>query len=140
MLYGTAIPWIESCKIFLTAMKLRARKYTVAWLGLVAMLLVVLTPLVSQLIAAARADEPTGVMCSAVKSEGSASAHDVSPDSLSACGYCDLFAHHVPAANLPPPEPVATVFVARARVSKPSAFVPHVAFPSGRPRDPPAVS
>ncbi|RDK02913.1 DUF2946 domain-containing protein [Paraburkholderia lacunae] len=121
-------------------MKLRARKHTVAWLGLVAMWLVVLAPLVSQLIAAAQADGPFSAVCSAVRSEGSAPAHDVSSDQWSACGYCDFFAHHVPAANVPPPEPVATVFVARAQVSKPSEFVPYAAFPSGRPRDPPAVS
>jgi hypothetical protein len=121
-------------------MKLRARKHTVAWLGLLAMWLVVLTPLVSQLIATARADGPFGAMCSAVKSEGSAPAHDVSPDQLSACGYCDLFAHHVPAPNVPPPALFANVFVARAQVSIPSAFVPYAAFPSGRPRDPPVVS
>jgi hypothetical protein len=119
-------------------MNLRARNHTVAWLGLIAMLLVVWMPLVSQLNAAAH--RPVGAMCSAVKSEGSASAHDVSPNPLSACGYCDLYAHHVPAPSVPPADLLAKVFVARAQVSITSAFVPYAAFPSGRPRGPPVVS
>jgi hypothetical protein len=53
-------------------MKFRARKHSVAWLGLMAMWLVVFAPLISQLIVAAvaaRADVPNGTICSAVKSE-----------------------------------------------------------------------
>ncbi|WP_460940506.1 DUF2946 domain-containing protein [Pandoraea terrae] len=103
------------------------------------MLLVVFAPLVSQFIAA-RADRSVGIICSTVKREGSAPAHQVSPDPLSACGYCDLLSHHGFAPSVTPTRIVTRVVVARAQVSAPFALIPYAAFPSGRPRGPPVVS
>ncbi|MEZ0603879.1 DUF2946 domain-containing protein [Paraburkholderia sp. IW21] len=121
-------------------MKLRIRKHTVAWLGLIAMWLVVFAPLVSQLIVASRADVPVGAICSAVDSDAPA-AHHVSPNPLAACGYCDLIAHQVPAPSVPPAGLFARILLADAQVSAPPPFVPYAAaFPSGRPRDPPVLS
>ncbi|WP_374192452.1 hypothetical protein [Trinickia acidisoli] len=41
-------------------MALRSRKHLTAWLGIIAMWLIVLAPLVSQLIVAAHRDDSTG--------------------------------------------------------------------------------
>jgi hypothetical protein len=121
-------------------MKLRAHKHAAAWLGLIAMWLVVFAPLVSQLRFASRADEPVSAICSAVNSDAPA-AHHASPDKIAACGYCDFLAHHVAALSVPPAGFFATVLLAVAQVSAPPPFVPHAAaFPSGRPRDPPVLS
>src|SRR5260370_36098981 len=116
-------------------MTLVARKHTVAWLGLIAIWLVVLAPLVSQLVAWARSHEPIAITCSAVHGEGTA--HHASADPLSACGYCDVFGHHVPAPAVPPAQLVATVVLASTQIVAPPPFTPFAAFPSGRPRDPP---
>jgi len=121
-------------------MKLRIHKHAVAWLGLMAMLLVVFAPLVSQLIASARADEPIGFICSSVIDESPAAAHPVSKDQLNACGYCNFFAHHVPVTNVAPPQLLANAALAIAQVSAPATFIPLATFPSGRPRDPPVIS
>jgi hypothetical protein len=121
-------------------MKLRAHKHSVAWLGLIAMWLVVFAPLVSQLLVASRADEPVGAICSAVDSDAPA-AHHASPDKIAACGYCDLLAHHVAALGVPPAGLIAMLLLADPQVLAPPLFVPHAAaFPSGRPRDPPVLS
>src|SRR5579859_7024886 len=112
-------------------MKLGAHKHSVAWLGLIAMWLVVFAPLVSQLLVASRADEPVSAICSAVDSDAPA-AHHASPDKTAACGYCDFLAHHVAAPSVPPAGLVATLSLADAQVSAPPPFVPHAAaFPSG---------
>jgi len=121
-------------------MKLRTRIHTVAWLGMIAMWLVVFAPLVSQWLASARADDTMGMICSAVTSEQPTSKHQGSPDPLSACGYCNLLAHHVPApATASAPLPTLLVQAA-APILAPTVFIPYTQFPSGRPRDPPVVS
>ena len=58
------------------------------------MWLIVLAPLVSQLVVAAREDDPSAaVVCSAAEHTGyvEQAAHD---DAVAACGYCDLLAAH----------------------------------------------
>jgi Protein of unknown function (DUF2946) len=58
---------------------------------------------------------------------------------LSACGYCDLLADHMVLPSIPPVLPTVTVFVMIAAVAMFSTrFTPLGAFPSGRPRGPPA--
>jgi hypothetical protein len=54
------------------------RKYLTAWLGLITMWLIVFAPLVSQLVASARADEPVAALCSALQS--STPAHHAGAD------------------------------------------------------------
>ena len=132
-----------------TFMKLRARNRRIAWLGLMAMWLVVFAPIISQVIVAARADRPSGILYSAVHSEGHAHHahhtqhihHDhAGSNMLDACGYCDLFAHHVAALTVLPSPLLATVVLATAQIAAPPAFTPFAAaFPSGRPRGPPTV-
>jgi hypothetical protein len=126
--------------LFSTNMKLRIHKHAVAWLGLMAMLLAVFAPLMSHLIASARADEPVGFFCSTVKNESPSGTHSVSKDQLDACGYCNFFAHHVPATIAAPPQLLANAVLVIAQVSAPAVFIPYATFPSGRPRDPPVIS
>jgi hypothetical protein len=115
------------------------RKYLTAWLGLIAMWLIVFAPVVSQLAASARADEPVAALCSAV--QPSTPEHHAPIDSLDACGYCNLLTHHVAAPSIPPValSVLVLVSVAVAPVLN-TRFTPLGAFPSGRPRDPPVVS
>ncbi|MFM0741369.1 DUF2946 domain-containing protein [Paraburkholderia xenovorans] len=129
-------------------MTLRARNRMTAWLGLVAMWLVVFAPVVSQLLVSNRAHEPIAILCSALQTPaashaGSAPApvHLTHDDAFGACGYCHLLEHHVAMPSIAAAEPPATL--AMAGVAPPTLstrFTPLGAFPSGRPRDPPAVS
>jgi hypothetical protein len=115
------------------------RKYLTAWLGLIAMWLIVFAPMVSQLVASARADEPVAALCSA--EQPSTPDHHTAHDSLDACGYCSLLAHHVAAPPLPPVALFAFVVLSSADLPVLNTrFTPLGAFPSGRPRGPPAVS
>jgi Protein of unknown function (DUF2946) len=123
---------------------LRARHHCVAWLGLMAMWLVVFAPTISQMIVAARADGPGCTLHAAVQSEEHAHhahhMHHADSNMLDACGYCDLFAHHVAAPTVVPSPLLATVELATAQIAAPPAFLPSAAaFPSDRPRGPPTV-
>jgi hypothetical protein len=108
------------------------RKYLTAWLGLIAMWLIVFAPVVSQLVASARAAEPVAALCSAI--QPSTPEHHAPVDSLDACGYCNLLT--IPPVAL---SVLVVVSVAVAPVLN-TRFTPLGAFPSGRPRDPPVVS
>ncbi|WP_322034004.1 DUF2946 domain-containing protein [Paraburkholderia sp. J76] len=121
-------------------MTLRPRKHLTAWLGLIAMWLVVLAPLVSQLVAAAHRDDTAAVLCSAT-SPATDSGQMAHGDSLSACGYCDLLANQPAVPSLPAAPFVLLMLVAIAAVPVLSTrHTPLGAFPSGRPRAPPAFS
>jgi hypothetical protein len=116
-----------------------ARKHLTAWLGLVAMWVIVLAPLVSQLVVAHHEREPIAPLCSAAPSSGDShhGMHDGA--AFTACGYCDLLTTHatvptVPAVSLPE---LALIVVAAVCVLF-IHFTPAGAFPSGRPRAPPA--
>jgi hypothetical protein len=118
----------------------RARTLTTAWLGLIAMCLIVLAPLVSQLIVAHREQQPEAQLCSAAL-QGSDAHHDTQHGGLAACGYCDLLATH---ATMPPMPavslPLLTLVVIATIPAPFIRFTPLGAFPSGRPRAPPAFS
>ncbi|MGF6871100.1 DUF2946 domain-containing protein [Paraburkholderia sp. MM5477-R1] len=119
-------------------MTLHSRRRLCAWLGTLAMCLVVFVPAVSQLVASARTGEPVAVLCSATQTD-SVSHH--AGDPLSACGYCDLLATHTALPPIPPAvAPVLLLPVAVAAAVLSTRFMPIGAFPSGRPRDPPAFS
>ncbi|WP_322104307.1 DUF2946 domain-containing protein [Paraburkholderia sp. J41] len=124
-------------------MNLRKHSLLTAWLGLVAMWLIVFAPLVSQLVAAQHAHEPDAALCSALQPASNAPdfphlSHD---DAFGACGYCHLLEHHVAMPSVAAPALLPTLAVAREAVTTLSTrFVPLGAFPSGRPRAPPAVS
>jgi hypothetical protein len=119
----------------------RSRKHLTAWLGIIAMWLIVLAPLVSQLVVTARPDDPaTTALCTAVQpSRGIADSFHANP--LAACGYCDLLAAHAAAPTLPPVLPLFVALVVAAVIPALSVrFAPPGAFRSGHPRDPPAFS
>jgi hypothetical protein len=120
-------------------MTLHAHKRLTAWLGIFAMCLVVLVPLVSQLVMSAHAHEPNAVLCSALEPAGDhAQAHAMNGDPLAACSYCDLLADHIAVPGVPPVMPVLVVLIAIAAAPILSTrFTPLGAFPSGRPRAPP---
>jgi hypothetical protein len=127
-------------------MTLRPRNRMTAWLGLIAMWLIVFAPVVSQVLAASHAHEPVAALCSALQpqDQGHASqsaVHLSHDDAFGACGYCHLLKHHVAIPFVPPAAPVTALAVASVAPSALSTrFTPLGAFPSGRPRDPPAVS
>ena len=123
-----------------------------AWLGLIAMWLVVFAPVVSQMLVSNRANEPFAALCSALQPANQslvshstqanpAPVHLSHDDAFGACGYCHLLQHHVAmpgvaAIELPP----ALALAGTAPPALSTRFTPLGAFPSGRPRDPPAVS
>ncbi|WP_059412353.1 DUF2946 domain-containing protein [Cupriavidus basilensis] len=116
----------------------RKRISTTAWLGLLAMWLIVFAPVVSQFVASAHAADPAGYICSAAHPDDAA--RQPAATDLAACGYCDLLADHPAAPAMPAPPPTLVLliaFVAAAALF--TRFVPLGAFPSGRPRAPPAL-
>jgi Protein of unknown function (DUF2946) len=122
-------------------MALRSRRHLTAWLGLIALWLIVLTPIVSQLVVAAHRDDPTvAALCSAVQ-PSTDSARATHADPLAACGYCDLLADHIAMPTIPPaPLVLVMLLVALAVPALNIRFTPLGAFPSGQPRAPPAFS
>ncbi|HKT99813.1 MAG TPA: DUF2946 domain-containing protein [Paraburkholderia sp.] len=121
---------------------MNSRKHTLltAWLGLVAMWLIMLAPLVSQLVAAHQAHEPDAVLCSAIQPASTAQ-HLSHNDAFGACGYCHLLQHHAAMPGVPAPEPSRALVADLERVAPLSTrHTPFGAFPSGRPRAPPLVS
>jgi hypothetical protein len=119
-------------------MTFHARRRFSAWLGMLALCPVVFVPVVSQLVASAHAAEPVAALCSATQAE-SGSRH--AGDPLSACGYCDLLATHAaPPPVAPAVVPVLLLPAVAAIAVLSTRFTPLGAFPSGRPRDPPAFS
>lgn len=105
------------------------------------MWLIVLGPIVSQLVVAAHRDDPAAAaLCSAVQPTTD-SAHAQHVDPLAACGYCDLLADHIAIPTIPPaPLVLVMLLVALAAPALNIRFTPLGAFPSGRPRAPPAFS
>ena len=138
-----------------TIMTPRSRNRMTAWLGLFAMWLVVFAPLVSQMRVANQAHEPFAALCSALHPTGANDPIDASlvshsgpepvhlshDDAFGACGYCHLLEHHVAMPTVAAVEPPAALTLAgTAPATLSTRFTPLGAFPSGRPRDPPAVS
>jgi hypothetical protein len=136
----------------------RSRNRMTAWLGLFAMWLVVFAPVVSQMLVSNSAHEPFAALCSAlqprdlsvagVASTASVATHAAPApvhlshdDAFGACGYCHLLQHHVAMPTVAAAEPPAALALAgTAPPTLSTRFTPLGAFPSGRPRAPPAVS
>jgi hypothetical protein len=170
-------------------MTCRVRRRFIAWLGLLAMSLVVFAPTVSHFVRASRmvavpvciaegAEGEHGIVPWAggavprvqamatpalavnafmalmgvhdmhMMDHGSGAPHGMaghggsgSAPPMDDCGYCDLF-HHIPAMPTVPPAPVAAVLLLFVAFVLPALarHTPLGAFPSGRPRAPPAIS
>ncbi|GAB2913266.1 hypothetical protein GCM10027093_59640 [Paraburkholderia jirisanensis] len=120
-------------------MNFYARRSVIAWLGIFAMCLIVFAPAVSQWMVSVRAGEPVAALCT-VSQTGGADHHTVG-DLLSACGYCDLLAAHAAPPPIPPSiAPVLLLPIVAAVTVLSTRFTPVGAFPTGRPRAPPALS
>jgi Protein of unknown function (DUF2946) len=120
-------------------MSLHAHRRLTAWLGMIAIWLIVLAPVVSQLIVATRNAEPVAAMCTATTP--SAETQPVHGNGMVACGYCDLLASHATVPTVAPPLPILVMLVTIVALPVLSTrFTPLGAFPSGRPRAPPAFS
>jgi hypothetical protein len=118
----------------------RFRKHLTAWLGLIAMWLIVFAPLVSQWVVATYDSDPAATLCS-VAQPAAGSAHAGHGDPLAACGYCHLLADQAAMPTLPAAPLLFVMLVAiAATLVLPVRFTPLGAFPSGRPRAPPAFS
>lgn len=117
-----------------------------AWIGLIAMCLIVFAPVVSQLLRSGGAQDYAARMREQMAAECPMHQHpDAEPhafaDPLSACGYCDLLGQHPAMPSIPPVTlPLVTLVALSAARILSTRFVPLGAFPSGRPRAPPAVS
>ncbi|MDE1180803.1 DUF2946 domain-containing protein [Paraburkholderia sp.] len=122
-------------------MSIGARKYLIAWLGLVAMGLIVLAPVVSQLVVAAhRVGDTESALCSTAQSPSGGIDHSHA-ERLAACAYCGLLADHGVVPTLPTTLLPALLLASLVGVAALSTrHVPSATFPSGRPRAPPRVS
>ncbi|KMZ11866.1 OpgC [Candidatus Burkholderia humilis] len=108
-----------------------ARNRFVAWLGIAAMWLAIVAPVISQSVAAKRAiadpiaalctvDAPTGAQSHASHDEAPAdrAGHHDAAGHFEACAYCGLLAHHLPIA-----QGAATVVSPVERVARAAAAV-----------------
>ncbi|GGP21076.1 DUF2946 domain-containing protein [Silvimonas iriomotensis] len=123
-------------------MHFRTRRLLALWLGLIAMSLFVLAPVVSQLIMAGRSTPVVVAMCSVSNPHaGQLLEHGASADTMAACDYCTLQATHLLLPTLPQLAPAIVPLVAVLRLPHlpVRAFAPAV-FPLARPRAPPLFS
>ena len=136
-------------------MKLEARKQLVAWLGMLAMLLITCAPLASQLFAASHHQVPWQMPCG-MRADDAAmsnamhtslhgiddqrSPHKAANGQTDACGYCSFFDHYT---SLPTGLVMAHQLVRLVIALSIAALAIHVSraarYPSGRPRAPPGV-
>lgn len=122
-----------------TTLTNRSRNHLTAWLGLIAMWLIVLAPVVSQLVVAARDGEPVAALCTVTAP--SADTQHAQGSGMIACGYCDLLATHSALPTLTAPLFILVMLVTSAALPILfSSFTPLGAFPTGRPRAPPILS
>lgn len=121
----------------------RAHKRLTAWLGLVAMVLVLFVPMVSQALEwhELQAFEQAAPLCK-VKPSASintdlSAEHDMPAGHHAACGYCDLLAGHVLVPTTVPPMPATAHTHATAWPQASGRLAMHQARHVGRPRDSP---
>ncbi|WP_019937105.1 DUF2946 domain-containing protein [Bordetella sp. FB-8] len=119
-----------------------------AWLGLLAMCMVVFAPLVSQSLMAlrmgqARIQAIEHQLCSADSQDAAAmrphTGHTGTQDGpMSACGYCNFLAGHAALPVIPAAALALVLLMRIASVAMPAQrHIACSAFPSGRPRGPP---
>jgi len=143
------IRWIESSNppASLAAMTFaRAHKKLTAWLGLVALALVVFAPMVSQQLVTHAALEAArhAMFCEATPTASAGSdmpaGHDMPASDHAACAYCNFLTHHVPAPAPVGPTVVAVPVHWIGWATAPVRFAVHKARRSGRPRDSPFLT
>jgi hypothetical protein len=136
-------------------MTLDTRKRLVAWLGMIAMLLVTCVPLASQLIGASHGATPSLMHCGmkvgdpAMSSvmhsdthgtDDKSSQHKTTSGQTDVCGYCSFFDHYT---SLPTSVVTAHQLVRLLIALSIAALAMHISraarYPSRRPRAPPIV-
>jgi hypothetical protein len=136
-----------------------SRNRLVAWLGIAAMWLAIVAPVISQTLAARepRLDAEAAI-CSAdalaqivspalastqheaAENHEPAGHHTAGAESFDACSYCGLLAHNVPLVSAPPAAVVRVERVTRLAAA-PVAQIVHVkSFNAASPRAPPVLS
>lgn len=124
----------------------RTRKTLTAWLGLVAMALVLFAPMVSQALERheLRVFEQSMPLCEAKTSASGgtelpigSTGHDMPAGHQAACGYCDLLAEHVVVPTIIPPMATPAPVHAIAWTPEPGRLAARHARHAGRPRDSP---
>jgi len=136
-----------------------SRNRFVAWLGIAAIWLAIVAPVISQTLASRQQGvDPQAAICSAdalaqivssalsstphsaIQRNEQAGHHMAGADSFDACSYCGLLAHNVPLASAPPAALVRVERVTRLAAA-PVAQIVHVkSFNAASPRAPPVVS
>ncbi|WP_321791144.1 DUF2946 domain-containing protein [Caballeronia sp. J97] len=119
-----------------------ARNRFVAWLGIAAMWLAIVAPVISQTLAARNAaTDPRAVLCAVDASATDAHAgHHDAASHFDACSYCGLLAHHLPIGA-----GIAHDVALVERVTRVSPFanvgsVASKSFNAASPRAPPVLS
>ncbi|MDR5787387.1 MULTISPECIES: DUF2946 domain-containing protein [unclassified Caballeronia] len=122
-------------------MNRNARNRFVAWLGIAAMWLAIVAPVISQTLAARQAANPQAVLCTvdATATDSHAGHHDAGSH-VDACSYCGLLAQ-----NLPIVTGVVHDVALIERVTRVPAFanvedVTSKSFNAASPRAPPVLS
>jgi Protein of unknown function (DUF2946) len=123
----------------LAIMTTRSRKPMTAWLGLVAMWLIVFAPVVSQSLASHSACAHEVTIDAAGEEHHAGHHHHAPADHLCACGYCGLLAHHALAPPTASPQLLPAARYGIAEAFPPSHFVSSLAYPTARPRDSPSL-
>ncbi|SPB16414.1 MFS transporter [Caballeronia novacaledonica] len=119
-----------------------ARKRFVAWLGIAAMWLAIVAPVISQTLAARNAaTDPHAILCTvdASATDAHASHHDAA-NHFDACSYCGLLAHDLPVATDVAHDAASIERVTRAPAFASADSVASKSFNAASPRAPPVLS
>ncbi|KXV09912.1 hypothetical protein CR51_09800 [Caballeronia megalochromosomata] len=118
-----------------------ARNRFVAWLGIAAMWLALVAPVISQTLAARNAaTDPQAVLCAvdASATDAHASHHDAA-NHFDACSYCGLLAHNLPIITGAPYGVASIERVTRAPTFASADPVTSKSFNAASPRAPPVL-
>ncbi|MFM0522015.1 MULTISPECIES: DUF2946 domain-containing protein [Caballeronia] len=120
-----------------------ARNRFVAWLGIAAMWLAIVAPVISQTLAArdAATTDPQAILCTVDVSAPDAHAgHHDSANHFDACSYCGLLAHDLPVATSAAHDVASIERVVRAPTFASADPVASKSFNAASPRAPPVLS
>ncbi|WP_250513087.1 DUF2946 domain-containing protein [Caballeronia sp. INDeC2] len=119
-----------------------ARNRFVAWLGIAAMWLAIVAPVISQTLAARNAaTDPQAMLCAVDANVADARAgHHDAANHFDACSYCGLLAHDLPIVAGVGHDVASIERVTRAATFASPAPVVSKSFNAASPRAPPALS
>lgn len=149
----------SAAELILILMNRTSRNRLVAWLGMAAMWLAIVAPVISQTLASRQQGvDPQAAICSAdalaqivssalstppqtaVQSHEQTGHHMAGADSFDVCSYCGLLAHNVPLTSAPPAALVRVERVTRLAAAPVAQVVYVKSFNAASPRAPPIVS